>query len=149
MGEPDDLSTSRHLVVSQRLRLRRRALGLTQKQVVTRLSRLGVTTTNKALSSLEHGAGLDLAKLPELARVLDCSITWLLGLTEDPRRWDPDPLRWEAVAGPEAAAGHPDLPPGPGGTAYPRPAAAAPTAAGGNGSTAHRSWILGPLPPER
>jgi transcriptional regulator with XRE-family HTH domain len=54
-------------VVSERLRERRRDLGLTQKEVVSRLRRMGVTTTNKALSSLEHGAGLDVAKLPELA----------------------------------------------------------------------------------
>ena len=85
-----DLGATRHLVVSQRLRERRRTLGLTQKQVVRRLSRLGVTSSNKALSSLEHGAGLDVAKLPELALALDCSVTWLLGLTDDPSRWEPD-----------------------------------------------------------
>ena len=43
-------------------------LGLTQKEVVARLRRLGVVTTNKSLSSLEHGAGLDVGKLPELAQ---------------------------------------------------------------------------------
>lgn len=86
-----DLGASRRLLVSQRLRERRRALGLTQKQVITRLSRLGVASTNKALSSLEHGSGLDVAKLPELAAALDCSVTWLLGLTDDPTRWEPDP----------------------------------------------------------
>lgn len=85
-GDPGD----RHHVVSQRLRERRRALGLTQKQVVTRLARLGVRMTNKTLSCQEHGAGLDVATLPDLARALDCTTTYLLGLTDDPHRWRPD-----------------------------------------------------------
>ena len=66
-----ELGLHRHLLVSERLRVRRRQLGLTQKEVVARLRRLGVDTTNKSLSSLEHGAGLDVRKLPELARALD------------------------------------------------------------------------------
>ena len=73
---------------------RRRELGLTQKEVVARLRRIGVVTTNKALSSLEHGAGLDVCKLPELARALDCSLTYLVGLTEDPASWEPDFEHW-------------------------------------------------------
>ena len=90
----DELGVHRHLVVSERLRLRRRTLGLTQKEVVARLRRLGVTTTNKSLSSLEHGAGLDVGKLPELARALDCTLTYLVGLTDDPERWEPDTGVW-------------------------------------------------------
>jgi transcriptional regulator with XRE-family HTH domain len=81
---------ARHLMIPQRLRHRRDELGLTQKQVVNRLARIGVATTNRALSSLEHGGGLDVAKLPELAQVLECTVTYLLGLTDDPRRWEPD-----------------------------------------------------------
>ena len=87
---PDvDIST-RHLLITQRLRQRRDDLGLTQKQVVTRLGRCGLQTTNRALSSLEHGTGLDVAKLPGLAAALECTITYLLGLTDDPHRWTPD-----------------------------------------------------------
>ena len=89
-----DLGAHRHLVVSERLRERRRDLGLTQKEVVSRLRRIGVDTTNKALSSLEHGAGLDVAKLPELACALDCTLTYLLGLTDDPDQWQPDSGQW-------------------------------------------------------
>lgn len=85
-----DVGARRRLIVMQRLRERRRRLGLTQKQVVSRLGRLGVLTTNKALSSLEHGAGLDVAKLPELAHALECTVTYLLGMTSDPRSWAPD-----------------------------------------------------------
>jgi len=90
----DELGAHRHLVVSERLRMRRRALGLTQKEVVSRLRRMGVLTTNKALSSLEHGAGLDVGKLPEIARALECSLTYLVGLTDDPASWEPDFEHW-------------------------------------------------------
>ena len=90
----DELGAHRHLLISERLRMRRRELGLTQKEVVARLRRIGVLTTNKALSSLEHGAGLDVCKLPEIARALDCSLTYLVGLTEDPQRWEPDGIGW-------------------------------------------------------
>lgn len=89
-----ELGSHRHHVVSERLRERRRDLGLTQKEVVSRLRRMGVTTTNKALSSLEHGAGLDVAKLPELACALECTLTWLVGLTDNPNCWQPDGEHW-------------------------------------------------------
>ncbi len=85
-----DLAVDRHLVVSHRLRTRRLQLGLTQKQLVSRLARRGIKTTNKTLSSFEHGAGVDVVRLPELAAALDCTVTYLLGLTEEPARWEPD-----------------------------------------------------------
>jgi transcriptional regulator with XRE-family HTH domain len=78
------------MMITLRLRERRCELGLTQKQVVTRLSRVGVHTTNRALSSLEHGTGVDAAKLPELAMALDCTVTYLFGLTDEPHQWEPD-----------------------------------------------------------
>jgi transcriptional regulator with XRE-family HTH domain len=107
-----ELGSHRHHVVSERLRERRRDLGLTQKEVVSRLRRMGVTTTNKALSSLEHGAGLDVAKLPELACALECTLTWLVGLTDTPGRWQPDGDHWprHAQHTGEAAATMPPRP---------------------------------------
>ncbi len=97
VGRPDPAAdhhrgrpAQRQLLVMQRLRQRRSALGLTQKQVVTRLARKGVVTTNRALSSMEHGAGVDVGKLPDLADALDCTVTYLIGLTDDPLRWEPD-----------------------------------------------------------
>jgi transcriptional regulator with XRE-family HTH domain len=82
---------ARQLLISQRLRQRRTDLRLTQLDVVNRLAGLGVQTSNRALSSLERGAGVDVAKLPELAGALECSVTYLIGLTADPMRWEPDP----------------------------------------------------------
>lgn len=94
MNGYEELGVHRHMVISERLRARRRDLGLTQKEVVARLRRVGILTTNKAVSSLEHGAGLDVCKLPELAWALDCSLTYLIGLTTDPAKWQPDAEHW-------------------------------------------------------
>lgn len=114
----EELGARRHHLISERLRERRRTLGLTQKEVVARLRRMGVSTSNKALSALERGAGLDVAKLPEISRALECSLTYLVGLTDDPRSWEPDFRHWPGrrptvVPTPDQGA----APPGP-----PRPA---------------------------
>ena len=65
---------------------RRHTLGLTQRDVVDRLAGLGLATTNRTLSAMEHGQGVDVGRLPELAAALDCTVTYLLGLTADPHR---------------------------------------------------------------
>jgi transcriptional regulator with XRE-family HTH domain len=108
------LVAARHLLITQRLRERRDDLGLTQKQIVTRLARCGLQTTNRALSSLEHGSGLDVAKLPELAIALDCTVTYLLGLTDDPHSWLPAEFdaasSRPAVVRPAPARGEPSAP---------------------------------------
>ncbi|MCW2539951.1 MAG: hypothetical protein JWN95_1676 [Frankiales bacterium] len=130
------LVAARHHLITLRLRQRRDELGLTQKQIVTRLARCGLQTTNRALSSLEHGSGLDVAKLPELATALDCTVTYLLGLTDDPHRWEPDqPSELSAKA-----------------TAAQRPSVTTPAAAGvppSDTSADNRSLILGTVIPER
>ncbi len=128
---------ARHLLITQRLRKRRDDLGLTQKQIVTRLARCGLQTTNRALSSLEHGSGLDVAKLPELAIALDCTVTYLLGLTDDPGRWEPDStLSWRRRSEPERAPAARR-----GSTAVATAAVAEPAG--------QQGWILGPYVPER
>ena len=132
-AEPIDiheLGLHRHLLVSERLRVRRRKLGLTQKEVVARLRRLGVDTTNKSLSSLEHGAGLDVCKLPELARALDCTLTYLVGLSADPLSWQPDEATWPL----------PERVPEPVDTASER------TPAPEIAERTEGPWILGPVP---
>ena len=127
----------RHLVVTSRLRDRRHALSLTQKQVVTRLAALGVSCTNKSLSSLEHGTGVDVSRLPELAAALDCTVTYLLGLTDEPGRWEPDStLSWRRRTEPERAP------------AARRGSRAVATAAAAE-PAGQQGWILGPYVPER
>ncbi|MGI8695741.1 MAG: helix-turn-helix domain-containing protein [Mycobacteriales bacterium] len=82
----------RHWVCARRISERRHDLGLTQYEIVERLAALGVAATNRMLSGMEHGQGLDVARLPELSVALDCTVTYLLGLTADPRRWTPDDI---------------------------------------------------------
>jgi transcriptional regulator with XRE-family HTH domain len=77
-------------VCAQRIRERRRTLGLTQREVAGRLARLGSRTTNRTLSAMENGRGLDLGLLPELAQSLECTVTYLIGLAADPHSWEPD-----------------------------------------------------------
>jgi transcriptional regulator with XRE-family HTH domain len=129
------LVAARHLLITQRLRERRDDLGLTQKQIVTRLARCGLQTTNRALSSLEHGSGLDVAKLPELAIALDCTVTYLLGLTDNPHSWLPAELPAEPVAAAPPAV------------VRPAPARGEPSAPGAAAS-ARQSLILGDIFPE-
>jgi transcriptional regulator with XRE-family HTH domain len=69
---------------------RRHELGLTQYDVVERLAALGVASSNRSLSAMEHGQGVDVGRLPELAVALDCTVTYLLGLTGEPSHWEPD-----------------------------------------------------------
>jgi len=127
----------RHLVVTSRLRDRRHALSLTQKQVVTRLAALGVSCTNKSLSSLEHGTGVDVSKLPELAAALDCTVTYLLGLTDDPSSWEPDSaLTWRRRSRTDRSSST--------SRRETRAVVAAPA-----GVEERHGWILGPYVPER
>jgi transcriptional regulator with XRE-family HTH domain len=133
---------ARHLLITQRLRERRDDLGLTQKQIVTRLARCGLQTTNRALSSLEHGSGLDVAKLPELAIALDCTVTYLLGLTDDPHSWLPAESAVEQAAAPSPSAAPPPAAARP---APSRPVSAATPADGSAG----QSLILGDIFPEQ
>lgn len=120
----------RHWVCARRLRERRQALGLTQGEVVQRLAASGAAATNRAVSAMEHGSGVDIGRLPDLAAALECTVTYLLGLTDDPRRWEPDaPL--------EAAPPRRQSP------------LVRPTTNRRSRDTSHPSWILGPEVPER
>ena len=119
----------RNLTCAVRIRERRRELGLTQAEVVDLVSRHGSRLSNQALSAIENGRRLAVGRLPDLAGALDCTVTYLLGLTADPHRWPPD--------GPGAA---------PPGTAPPRPrrrAARDPARPSRPGPSRH-NWILGP-----
>jgi len=100
----DNSARERHWTCARQLRERRRQLGLTQVDVVDRLRRRGTELTNRTLSAMENGRGLDLGILPDLAAVLDCSITFLLGLAADPAAWQPDPPLGAAAAAVESSA---------------------------------------------
>jgi len=129
--------SERQLLINRRLRRRRAELGLTQKQVVTRLGRVGVQTTNRAVSSLEHGAGIDVAKLPEIANALECTVTYLLGLTDDPARWEPDGAARRSLANGVAARASSSTP------------SAVDETSTRSGQASSRSWILGLDVPDR
>jgi DNA-binding XRE family transcriptional regulator len=85
-----DRVRERHWTCARRIRERRRQLKLTQMDVADRLRAYGAEMSNRTLSSMENGRGLDLGWLPELAEVLDCTVSYLLGLTDDPGTWTPD-----------------------------------------------------------
>jgi transcriptional regulator with XRE-family HTH domain len=86
----NEINRQRHWVCALQLAERRRHLQLTQQDVVDRLTQLGVSATNRTLSAMEHGQGIDIGRLPELAIALECTVTFLLGLTTNPQRWTPD-----------------------------------------------------------
>jgi transcriptional regulator with XRE-family HTH domain len=131
MSNSHEPTRERHWLCARRLSERRHELGLTQYDVVERLDALGVSASNRMLSAMEHGQGVDVGRLPELAAALDCSVTYLLGLTEDPRRWQPDDGRMPA-----------DL-------ISPTPTASAPAPAGSPvPPRPWTGWILGPEIPE-
>lgn len=117
----------RNLTCAIRIKERRRELGLTQAEVVERVARYGSRLSNQALSAIENGRRLAVGRLPDLAEALDCTVTYLIGLTADPHRWQPDPSQRRPPAVRDAHDAH--------------DAAAAP-------ASSHRSWILGPDVPD-
>jgi transcriptional regulator with XRE-family HTH domain len=126
----------RHWTCACRLRERRVALGLTQVEVADALRREGLDLGNRALSAMEHGHALDLGWLPELATALDCTTTYLLGMTADPHEWTPDPVHTRARAS---------------GSADTARSAAARTSTETEhlSQSTRRGWILGPDVPDR
>jgi transcriptional regulator with XRE-family HTH domain len=128
----------RNLTCAIRIKERRKELGLTQAEVVKRVSRHGSRLSNQALSAIENGRRLPVGRLPDLALALDCTVTYLVGLTADPRRWSPDR---EDSTGPSAATG----------TSKASHATEAPPRSrqpAVPGAQSRRNWILGPDVPD-
>ncbi len=125
----------RNLTCAIRIRERRRQLGLTQAEVVERVNGQGSRLSNQALSAIENGRRLAVGRLPDLAAALHCTVSYLLGLTADPDRWEPDDPRPEPPGGvrPEPSGGRAGL--GANGTP-------------GRATPSRRSWILGPDVPD-
>jgi len=133
----------RNLACAIRIKERRRELGLTQAEVVERVSRYGSRLSNQALSAIENGRRLAVGRLPDLAEALDCTVTYLIGLTADPHSWQPDEPGDPTASdesGTSELSGDPktsDARPRPR-----RPAARDPV------NLPRRSWILGPDVPD-
>jgi transcriptional regulator with XRE-family HTH domain len=111
MALTQDVHRERHWTCARRMSERRHDLGLTQHDVVRRLEALGVCASNRTLSAMEHGQGVDVGRLPELASALDCTVTYLLGLTDKPDSWQPD--EGDPPAGPRVTTSWilgPDIP---------------------------------------
>jgi transcriptional regulator with XRE-family HTH domain len=128
----------RNLTCAIRIRERRRQLGLTQAEVVALVNEHGSRLSSQALSAIENGRRLAVGHLPDLAAALQCTVSYLLGLTADPDRWEPDDAR------PPADPRQPADP-------SPPPAEQAEPAANGSpGRPAppRRGWILGPDVPD-
>jgi transcriptional regulator with XRE-family HTH domain len=139
----------RNLTCAIRIRERRRELGLTQAEVVARVARPGSRLSNQALSAIENGRRLAVGRLPDLAEALDCTVTYLLGLTADPRSWSPDqPSRPPAPAESEPAPPTSALAPPAPAPATPAPAAPAPATPPPGPGSPRGSWILGPDVPD-
>jgi transcriptional regulator with XRE-family HTH domain len=140
----------RNLTCAVRIRERRRQLGMTQADVVRRVSAHGSRLSNQGLSAIENGRRLAVGRLPDLAAALECTVTYLLGLTAEPRRWEPDKAAPEAAKVPAAtparaaAAARAGTP-----AAAGTPARAGTPAPGADPVTPpRRSWILGPDVPD-
>lgn len=84
-------------IIARRIKQRRLDLDLTQEQVQERLRELGMDTTDGTISNFEHGSGLSMDRLPILCVALECTPTYLLALTNNPRKWTPDLSLREAV----------------------------------------------------
>jgi transcriptional regulator with XRE-family HTH domain len=166
----------RNLTCAIRIRERRRELGLTQAEVVERVERHGSRLSNQALSAIENGRRLAVGRLPDLAAALDCTVTYLIGLTTDPLRWLPDKPEPQAEPAPQAApepqAGpEPQAAPAPSADAQdnPEPALSASSRSSRSSRSSHpqdvhrasslrpapapaapphRNWILGPDVPD-
>lgn len=85
-----ELTRARQLLVATRILRRRKALGLTQQACADLLAKHGYEITDGTWSNLEKGIGLDVGKLVAVALALECSTTYLLGLTDTAERWEPD-----------------------------------------------------------
>lgn len=65
-------------------------LGLNQTSLAERMTDQGFRITQPLVSRAINGAEVGDSELIAFARALKVTITWLLGLTEDLKKWKPD-----------------------------------------------------------
>jgi transcriptional regulator with XRE-family HTH domain len=145
----------RNLTCAIRIRERRRLLSLTQAELADRMNEHGARLSTQALSAIENGRRLDVGRLPDLAAALQCTVSYLLGLTDDPDRWAPDdPGRWapgetDRWAPGDASPPEPASPaPTPGRPPSTPPPSTPPPNAPPPSAQLRRGWILGPDLPD-
>jgi transcriptional regulator with XRE-family HTH domain len=78
-------------LLGDRIATRRNELGLKQEEVAERLRKLGLKISPQTVSAWEWGRPrIAVEQWKALAVALECTVTYLFGLTEDPHKWDPD-----------------------------------------------------------
>jgi transcriptional regulator with XRE-family HTH domain len=144
----------RNLTCAIRIRERRRQVGLTQTELVDLVNEHSSRLSSQGLSAIENGRRLAVGRLPDLAAALQCTVSYLLGLTSDPYRWEPDDASTPALinsAAPPAPASRAAPPVPASRTAGPVSTSAgqAPSNGAANQSASPRhGWILGPDVPD-
>ena len=124
----------RNLTCAIRIRERRRQLALTQAELVDRVNGYGSRLSSQALSAIENGRRLAVGRLPDLAAALQCTVSYLLGLTADPDRWEPDDASPPALLRPVPNSPVPNSP--------------VTNSPAGQGTPPRHGWILGPDLPD-
>lgn len=80
-------------LVAWRVRTMRKQLGLKQDEVVRRMREKGLDLSQATYSRIEVGKS-EIVKganyLVALSEALECTVTYLLGLTSKPSKWTPD-----------------------------------------------------------
>lgn len=118
MGTPDPklewrrYRRTRSRIVGDRLGERRAELGWSQVTLAEKVTDRGLRMTQATVSRAESGAGVDEVELIFFHLVLRCTITYLLGLTDDPKKWTPDPKKLKDVATRVSLAGRSSHSPG-------------------------------------
>lgn len=80
-------------LVSWRARERRKSLSLSQHEVALKMGAEGVDISDATYSRIEIGKNelvKDVNTLIALSRALDCTVTYLVGLTSRYDKWTPD-----------------------------------------------------------
>jgi transcriptional regulator with XRE-family HTH domain len=135
----------RNLTCAIRIRERRRQVGLTQTELVDLVNEHGSRLSSQGLSAIENGRRLAVGRLPDLAAALQCTVSYLLGLTADPYRWEPD----DASASALISSAAPPVPASRTAGPVSTPAGQAPSnGAANHGASPRHGWILGPDVPD-
>ena len=85
-----DFGREQNWFMAKRVFDRRKQLGLTQPKLAVALDAAGMMLSTQRISQIEKGAGLDATQVEVFAVALQCTTTYLLGGTDNPKTWKPD-----------------------------------------------------------